>query len=499
MSNTKESKKHYLQFTGDVAWVGLYRVITYLFAFFTIPALTKSLGPELYGLWNQILVTIGLLTPILTLFLGTAAVRYLSSEKRKKIISQAFTNMLCIIILIIIIAVIGSILFKSYLSSIMFNSVNYSLFVVIAFLLSGVNALFDFMISYLRARGKIKQLSIINISTYFFMTLSLIILATLGYPLEFIALIYLTINLIFVIWLLISIKKDIGLTKPNFNNLRKFAAFGIPQIPSGILLWVLNLSDRYFITFYLGLAQTGIYSASYNIGSILTAFYMPISFVIFPVVSKYWDKGNLVKVRTYFEYATKMFLILAIPGSVGLYVLSKPLLEVLTTSQFVVGGSLTFFVALGIIFLGIFQINTYIIYLIEKTKVIPLITGISALINIVLNIVLIPIMGIIGAAISTLISYMILALITLLWAKNVVNYRLDFVFLFKVILSSIIMAFVLQYIVSSSIFGIFLAILSGSIIYIICIFAVKTLSNAEMEILYDIMDNLKKIVTRKRN
>lgn len=487
MDDKKNNKMDYIRFTSDVVWVSLYNMIVFLLSFFTLPTLTKSLGTELYGLWNQILVTVGLLTPILTLHLGTATVRYIAGEKRKDVISQTFANMFWMIIFVITSILIISILFKSIFSEIMFNNVIFAPFVILTFVLAGISAIYNFLTTYLRARGRIKQLSIINIISCLLTTTSLIILAMLGYSLEFMIYMNLIINFIFVSFLLIGIKKEIGLRKPNFKNLRKYLAFSIPQIPTGILLWVMNLSDRYFITFFLGLSQTGIYSASYNIGYIITAFYMPLNFVLYPVVSKYWNKGELTVVKNYFEYSTKIFLVFAIPGSVGLYVLSEPLLEILTTSEFVVGGSLTFFVAVGAIFLGIFQNNIYIIYLIEKTKYVPLITGTAAILNIAINIILIPQIGIMGAAISTLIAYLILSLIASLWTRRVVNYSINPLFLVKVIISSIIMGLVIKYIALASILTILLCIIVGTIVYFSCIFSLKTLSTTEKEFLFDII------------
>jgi O-antigen/teichoic acid export membrane protein len=223
---------------------------------------------------------------------------------------------------------------------------------------------------------------------------------------------------------------------------------------------------------------------------------MPISFVLLPIVAKYWDDGERLKVKKYLEYSTKIFLVLAIPASVGLYVLSKPLLQLLTTSEFVVGGVLTFLVALGYIFLGVFQINTLIILLVEKTKYRPLITGIAGVINIVLNIILIPQIGIMGAAVATLISYMVIALIVSLWARNVVNYSMDYIFLAKVIVSSTVMALIIQYLVFPTIFGIILVLVVGLAVYVGCIFALKTLSAAEKEILHDMMQFVKNAVIR---
>ncbi len=490
----KGSQDHSTKFTKDVLWIGLSQILIYLFGFFTLPALTKIFGTELYGLWTQIGVTVGLLNPILTLHLGTATVRYLSAENKKDKLNQAFSNMFWIIVLMAFATAVVAILLKTNLSNLLFKNEIYSSFIILTFIWAGTSALSTFLIAYLRSKGKIRQISLINILCYSFKFIPLIILAILGFPLYILILLQIFVELSFIILLFNSITKKIGFKWPNMSNLKKYLFFSIPQIPSGALLWIIDSSDRYFITNFLGLSQTGIYSASYSIGSLISLFYIPISFVIFPVISSFWEKDEIPRVKQYLEYSTKLFLFLGIPSSVGLYVLSKPLLQILTTSEFLVGGGiLTFLIALSTIFLGIFQINLYIICLIEKTRFMPLIVGISAFTNIILNILLIPIIGIMGAAISTILSYIILSLIVLIWAKKSVDYHFDFIFLFKIVLASILMILVIEFLPINlqSIGNIAITAITGLIIYIISTFVLKTFSNDEKKKLYNLIFKFK--------
>ena len=480
------------KFTKDILWVGLSQILIYLFGFFTLPALTKNFGTETYGLWAQIGVTVGLLNPILTLHLGTATVRYLSAENKKEKLSQSFSNMFWLIVLIVFITITAAFLLKNNLATLLFKSNVYDVLITLTFIWAGTGALFAFLIAYLRCKGKIKELSLINILCYSFKFIPLVILAFLRFPLWFIVLVQIVVELIFIISLFGSITKKVGFKKPNTTNLKKYLSFSIPQIPSEALLWIVNSSDRYFTTSYLGLSQTGIYSASYSIGSIVSMFYVPTSFVIFPVISRFWEKGEIPSVKKYLEYSTKIFLFFGIPSSAGLYILSKPLLQILTTSEFLTGGgTLTLLIALSTLFLGIYQINLYIICLIEKTKFMPFIVGLSAFTNIVLNIILIPRIGIIGAAISTIISYALLSGIILIWAKKRVNYRFDFVFLFKIILASILMVIIIGSLPLKGILNLIIAVMIGTAIYLISIFSLKTLSQAERKFVHSFIMGIK--------
>ena len=72
------------KFGSDIVWVAFSQVATFLVALVTLPAITKSYNPEIYGVWAQATVTIGLLIPIMTLLLGTALVRFLAGEEDKE-------------------------------------------------------------------------------------------------------------------------------------------------------------------------------------------------------------------------------------------------------------------------------------------------------------------------------------------------------------------------------------------------------------------------------
>ncbi len=491
MSNDSENKKE-LKFTSDVLWVGLSQIVILLFAFLALPALSKNFGTAIYGLWAQVFVTVGLLVPILNFQLLSATVRYIFEEKKEGTFGQSFTNNFWIIVLIVSIALIIGFTFRTNLSIILFKTSIYSSYITLTFIWAGTGALFSYLLSYWRANGNIKQLSIINMVVYTLKFIPLIVLAVLHYPLWLIIITQLSVEFIFILILFTSITKKIGLKRPNTAHVKKYLSFSVPQIPSAALLWIMDSSDRYFITSFLGLSQTGIYSASYGIGTLMYLFYFPISFVIFPIVTSLWEKGDISGVKIYLEYSTKIFLFLGIPGSAGVYVLSKPLLVILSTSAFSVGGGmLTFLVALSTIFLGIYQINLYIIYLIERVKFMPIIVGLSALINILINIVLIPKIGIIGAAISTLVSYALLALIVLIWAKSSIGYKFDLIFISKVIVSSFLMLLIIQFIPVTNIITLVIAILVGTIVYVVFTLILKTFSSEDKKYLSNLVSSFK--------
>lgn len=475
------------KFTTDIIWVALAQILTQALGIITLPALTKNYSTELYGVWTQIGVTVGLLTPIVILHFSTAVVRYLAAEESKEKRRQDFSAMLWPVVILATVSLVIAILFKTQLSTFIFASPEYETFVILAFLWVCTSSLYNFSISYLRARGKIKKLSLINMVFSLSKMLVIVVCATAGLQLEWITIGTIGTELVLVVILFAMVIADIGFPTLRIAGLGRFAAFSIPQIPSGILLWIISASDRYFITHLLDLSQAGIYSASYSVGSLVTLFYSPISFVLLPLLSKFWENNQQERVKTYLEYSNKLFLTLAIPASIGLFILARPLLNLLAKPEYFVSGELVLLIAIGVIFLGIYQINLYIMYLLQKTKWLPFMILIAAAINAGINIVLIPQVGIIGAAISTIVAYFILAAIVTIWARNAIHYKLDIFFIGKAILATFVMSGVLWFIPVEGVLGIILMVVGGVIVYVACLFALRAFSKQDLDIVREII------------
>jgi O-antigen/teichoic acid export membrane protein len=275
------------------------------------------------------------------------------------------------------------------------------------------------------------------------------------------------------------IVRGTGFPIPNFSGLRSFLAFSVPQVPSGILLWIIASSDRYFITHFLDLSQTGVYSSSNVLGGVISLCFTPINYVLYPAVSKAWEQKRISEVKNYFEYSNKLFLTLAIPGAAGIAILSQPILTVLTTSQYLAGWELVLLVAIGTIFLGIYQNNAYIILLVKQTRWLPLMILVASATSLGVNFMLIPRIGILGAAISNIASYLVLAAIVSWWARKTINYHFDVKYLGKVIAATIMMSLCLYFLKTGGVWRIIAAIICGIIVFGIVLFVLRAFSRQD--------------------
>ncbi len=493
-----EARRESRKFASDIVWVAVAQLLVAAFGIIKMPALTKNYSSELYGVWINMNVTVGLLIPILSLHFSTALVRFIAAEEDRGKRNEAFSTMLWPILLMGLLSIGIASLLRTSLSSVLFSTSKYMNFIPLTLLWAFSESLLTFLLSYMRARGKLKKLSTIQATLLLCKVALILILSTLGYSLGWIVASMICTVAAFTIPLFIMIVRDIGMPRISAKGLTGFIVFSIPQIPSGILLWIIALSDRGFITHFIGLSASGVYSASYTLGSLLALLYGPIAFVLLPTVSRLWELGQKNRVRKYMEYSTKLFVLLAVPAATGLYILSQPLLKSLTTAEYAVGGNLVFLVGLATICLGIYQMNIYIILLVKKTPWLVPMVGLAAAVNIGLNIILIPRVGIIGAAISTIAAYFCLACIVTVWARRVLSYRVDWMLVGKVLAATIIMAIALKPIHASSLLSIILVGLMGAVIYVLCLLLLRPFSSQDWALIRQIFAGLMPRRTAKK-
>jgi O-antigen/teichoic acid export membrane protein len=485
------SGSEYYKFAKDVIWISVAQLfISLILGIVTLPALTKSYTPEIYGIWIQVNVTIDLMGPLVSLQLGLAAVKFLAGQedtiKRRRFLGAM---LLAIIVFACLLSVTG-IPFAKQLSVLFFASPGYINYVWLVLMWMFINAVFNFLISYLQARSRNREISIIQIAVTMTKVISIVSLAMVGASIGYIIVSQIVLQIVFSLFLLVMVTREIGFPIPNTTGLKTFLIYSVPQMPGIILLWIIRTSDRYFITHFLGLPQNGIYSSSVTLASLASLFYAPISFVLFALISRLWEQKRLEDAKSYLDYSLKLFLTLAIPGAVGISILSQPLLELLTTSQFLAGKELVFLVTMGIIFLGVFQMNVNLILLDNRAKLIPLITAIGAITSVVMNIILIPRIGIMGAALSSCVSYFMLALIATLWARKTVRYNLNFKYYGKVIASTLVMLICLSFLKVDDVWSIILAAFIGVTVFGAGLLLLRTFSAQDKQLIRKIFSNL---------
>ncbi len=465
--------------------VGLVAISNALLSFsgiILLPILTKNLSIEEYGYWSLIVVTIGMVVTIAMLGLPFTLVRFLSLLTEKEKIQEIFYSMFLLVILISILISSIIYLFSKNVAYLLFdgNVIIVKLMSIIIF----IECCNSFLIGYLRAREQAKRYSILNTTKTIIQIISIALLVLSGKGIIGAEIGLLISSIVISIFLNYTIVSEIGIKVPRFENIKEYLNFGIPTVPSNLSNWIVNASDRYVIGFYLGPASVGYYSPGYSVGNLINIFSAPLNFILPATLSKHYDNNNIDEVKNILNISLKYYLIVAIPSFFGLSLLSEPLLNILTTPDIASKGYfITPFVALSSLLFGIYTIYQKIIILEKKTKITAKIAIIAAISNILLNFLLIPYIGIIGAAFTTLLAYLIFLLLTLYYSSKFLRLYLDIKLLIKCIFSSMVMSYLITTI-DGDIEGIisFISVVAiGATIYIITLLILKGITKDDFK------------------
>ena len=199
------------------------------------------------------------------------------------------------------------------------------------------------------------------------------------------------------------------------------------------------------------------------------------------VLSKYYDENNMNEVKTVLRYSLKYFLAIAIPSAFGLSLLSKPILTILSTPEIASQGYLiTPFVALSALLYGAYAVILQIIVLEKKTKITGAIWIMAAILNLGLNLFFIPYIGILGAAITTLLAFALALILISFYSFKYFKFDIDFRFIFKSIFASIVMSLVIIKWNPAGILNILIVIGICAVVYAVILLLLKGVKKEEI-------------------
>jgi len=471
--------EEYKLFVQRIGLIGITQLLVSLSGIILLPILTKNLPIEEYGIWILINVTVGLI-PIVVMFgLPFTMVRFLASSKKKEDIQEGFYSIFFIGLFTSAIASLLIFLLSKLIAASLFNN-NLAIVKTLSLIvfIECLNLLF---LNFFRTFQQIKRSSI-----FLFMktglTLVLISYFVLsGYGIFGAVIGFLITEVVVFLIMAFIIISEIGIKIPKFTNVRVYLKFGIPLVPSSLSSWVVNTSDCYIIGVFLGAAFVGYYSPGYALGSIINMFIAPISFMLPVILSKYYDENNMKGIKHILRYSLKYFLAIAIPSAFGLSLLSKPLLEILSTHEIASQGYIiTPFITISMVLLGTYGIIVNILVLKKKTKIIGETWITAGMLNFGLNLIFIPYMGIFGAAITTLIAYVYVFIITIYYSFKYFTFDINLYFIFKSIFASVAMSLVIIKLNPSELLNVLIVIGICAFVYFVILLLLKGFNKEEL-------------------
>ena len=282
---------------------------------------------------------------------------------------------------------------------------------------------------------------------------------------------------------------------------KEFINYGSPFLILSLSAWALTLSNRFIINYYLGEADVGIYSAASQLGTYpIEMTSMMIILAAFPVIIDNWEKNGDESTKTLVPTIIKYYMLITIPIFFALFLLS-PEVTALIGSKYEAGSSIIPWVSLAAICSGINMYTDIGLQLKKKTIFISIVMVISAISNIALNFLFVPLYGFYGSAISSALSQVIFLALTWAISQRYLPLKFPTGTFVKCVAASVVMYLLLALAKATvlpevSMVSLVTLTVSGCICYFITIYALGEL-RTEVEAVKEMFAARKEIILLK--
>jgi O-antigen/teichoic acid export membrane protein len=375
------------------------------------PFLTHTLSHSDYGALAVLDTVIDLGVGLTQLSLGSAFFRaYNYDYESQKDRSAVLSTVTALLFLTSISTAVTMILAAPWLSALLFNSPSFSNSVRVTGLVILLQNLTVPGFSWLRAESRsalYSFLSIANLLICLSANIVLVGILHMGVPGALLAIgcgyavvVVCTLPVV-LLRAGLSLRLDIA---------RNLLSFGIPLVFNFAAMWVLQLSDRYLLSHFSSLAETAIYSVAYTLGGGLSVVFVTPFSLAWPAamfaIAKRDDAAQ--SFRAVFHWYSIALLLAAF----ALSLVAVGALDILFPPAYHSGAAVIPIIALSITFAGANYMLSVGVPIRRKNWLGVIFTALAALVNVGANLILIPLYGSMGAAVSTLIAYVVRALIS---------------------------------------------------------------------------------------
>ena len=227
------------------------------------------------------------------------------------------------------------------------------------------------------------------------------------------------------------------------NELKRY---GMPLMGNMITTSVLNKSDIYIVSGLLSLEMAGIYQTNYSL--IATAFTLLSASVMrgsYPTILRMWSEGKKELTEKLISEAVRMYLILSVPAVLGVASVSDVVAKALFEKQYFEGNTIMFWVALGMMFLGLTEYSIKHWELTANTKAIFKRSLIGGAVNVALNLIFIRVFNTYYvAAVTTFIGFFVYFLLARFGTRKHIKWQLPALTYIRIIGSALVMFAVLM-------------------------------------------------------
>lgn len=392
-------------FIENILIYGLGGVINKLVPLLMLPIVTRLMpGTEYFGISDLSHTAIQFGSAIAVIGMYDAMYRMFFERDdehfKKEICSTTFAFTVVMSLFVCVLMIIG----KSFIAKYFFGDIKYSFLVYITAVTTLVSATNTIVAAPTRMQNKRKVFLITNTVSpilSYSISIPLILMGHYIIALPLAALVA-GISMEITFWILNKSWFDIKLFKKEY--LKPLLIIAIPLFPNFLIYWIFNSSDKLMITNILNVGEAGIYSVGSKLGHasqlIYTAFAGGWQFFAFSTMKEKDQVGTNSRI---FEYLG----IISFVATAFVCAISYNFFKIVFAEQYLVGYVIAPYLFLAPLLQMLFQVAANQFLVVKKTWPNMFILLVGAIINVILNFMLIPLIGIEGASIATLIGYVV--------------------------------------------------------------------------------------------
>lgn len=403
-------KSHIKELFSHTAIYGVGIMLNKILSFLLIPIYTYYFSPPDLGLYNLIQSLWLFIILIYVYGMETSFIKFFIDAKEDSIKTEIYSTTLILITLTSLTFSIIIYLFSGTISgTIGFENPEKGKYLIkILSILLFFDTISRFPLLLLRAELKAKTYFYLSVSSLFInLMLNILFIIVFKFNVEAILYSYI-ISVIYTLLAGLTITKKFLSLKFSFKEAKELLIYGNKFIYFGLFLLLIDVSDRFFLKYYFDESIVGIYSASYRLGTVMSLSIAAFRFSWTPYflnISENPDNKKIISdTFTYFIFAGLfLFLFFAFftEPAVRLSVGGFSLLD----SKYYGGLVIIPIILLSYFFSGLFANLNVVPFYTNKTTLLLLVSLEGFVINILLNIILIPKYQMLGAAYSTLFTY----------------------------------------------------------------------------------------------
>ncbi len=372
-----------------------------------LPLYTHYFSVEEYGRLGLILVIIVLISQSLVLGQGISIIRFNNSPEFKSDKKSILFTLAILIIFTISVFIITSEIFLVQISN-WFGEVSlYQNYLNIAIYIIAFTTLNNLFLSKIRADDNSILYTMSSIGKVILMVLlGIYLIVERGLGIDGALYSQLAGEALQTFLVFPKIVRQMKI-KFEYSIIWQSLKFGVPLIFSAMAINLLNGSDRFILKFLSGETELGLYELGYKVAGVVNMFViMPFGLTLMPLAYKLYkqegDKEYYKKLKTYVSFVLVWF-------GFALSIFGKELVELFAQQEaYYPASSVVSLIVLAYVIYGISMISSLGMYLTGNNYFIAYITLFCAALNIGLNFWLIPVYGMIGAAINTVIAFAVL-------------------------------------------------------------------------------------------